>query len=120
MDLTHLKKCPGATAHMQDRRKSGGVQGDEGQTVIGGIDIMLGLSWWLRSKESTCKAEAAGDAGSSPGWRQSPGGGHGNLLQYFCLENPKDREDWWAIVHTVTKSWTRLKQLSMLIVYQGN
>ena len=49
-----------------------------------------------------------------------PGGEHGNLLQYFCLENPKDREDWWAIVHTVTKSWTRLKQLSMLIVYQGN
>ena len=91
---------------MQDRRKSGGVQGDEGQTVIGGIDIMLGLSWWLRSKESTCKAEAAGDAGSSPGWRQSPGGGHGNLLQYFCLEQPMDRGAWRAKVHKISESDT--------------
>ena len=37
-----------------------------------------------------------------------------NLLQCSCLENPMDRGAWWAIVHEVTKSWTRLKQLSML------
>ena len=38
-----------------------------------------------------------------PGWRKSPGGGHGNLLQYSCLENPMDRETWWATVRRVAK-----------------
>ena len=50
--------------------------------------------------------------GSIPGSGRSPGGGHGNPLQYFCLENPKDRGAWRATVHRVTKSWTRLKRLS--------
>ena len=36
-----------------------------------------------------------------------------NPLQYSCLENPPDRETWWAPVHGVTKSRTRLKQLSI-------
>ena len=35
----------------------------------------------------------------SPGWEDSPGGGHGNPLQYSCLENPTDREAWWATIH---------------------
>ena len=43
---------------------------------------------------------------------RSPGGGHGNRLQYSCLENPMDRGAWWATVHGVTKSQTRLKRLS--------
>ena len=37
--------------------------------------------------------------GSVPGWGRSPGGGHGNLLQYSCLENPMDRGAWRATVH---------------------
>ena len=45
--------------------------------------------------------------------QRSPGGGHVNLLQYSCLENPMDRGAWWATVDGVTNSWTRLKQLSM-------
>ena len=40
----------------------------------------------------------------SLGQRDSPGGGHGNSFQYSCLENPKDRGAWWAMVHGVTKS----------------
>ena len=36
------------------------------------------------------------------------GGGNGNWLQYSCLENSMDREGWWATVHGVTKSQTRL------------
>ena len=56
--------------------------------------------------------ENGGDEVSIPGSGRSPGGGHGNLLQYSCLENPIDRGAWWAIVHRVTKSWTGLKQLS--------
>ena len=35
-----------------------------------------------------------GDAGSIPGSGRSPGGGHDNPLQYFCLENPMDRGAW--------------------------
>ena len=62
-------------------------------------------------KESACNT---GDAGSIPGSGRSPEGGHGNPLQYSCLENPMDRGAWWAIVHGVTKSWTLLKWLSMM------
>ena len=43
------------------------------------------------------------------GGGRSPGGGHGNPLQYSCLENPMDREAWQAIVHGVAKSWTGLR-----------
>ena len=38
--------------------------------------------------------------------------GNGNPLQYSCLENPRDRVDWWAAVYGVTQSWARLKRLS--------
>ena len=52
------------------------------------------------------------DAGSVPGWGRSTGGGHGNPLQYSCLENPMVRGAWWATVHEGAKSQTRLKQFS--------
>ena len=60
-----------------------------------GISIQLcttqqhkGLPQWLSSKESACGAE---NSGSIPGLGRIPGGGHGNSLQYFCLENPMER-----------------------------
>ena len=43
------------------------------------------------------------DIGLITGAGRSPGGGHGNPLQYSCLENPMDRGAWRAIVHGVTK-----------------
>ena len=49
------------------------------------------------------------DMGSIPGMGRSPGGGYGNPLQYSCLENPMDREAWWATFHGVTKSQIGLK-----------
>ena len=52
------------------------------------------------------------DAGSIPGLGRSPGGRHGNLLQYSCLDNLMDGGAWQATVHRVTKNQTRLKQLS--------
>ena len=60
-------------------------------------------------KNPPASAEDVRDKGSIPGSGKSPGGGHGNPLQYFCLENPMDGGAWWAIVHGVTESWTRLK-----------
>ena len=54
-------------------------------------------------KSSACNA---GDLGSIPGSRRSPGEGNDNPLQYSCLENPVDRGAWRATVHGVTKSQT--------------
>ena len=54
-------------------------------------------------KESSCNA---GDLGSIPGSRRSPGEWKGYLLQYSCLGNPMDRGAWWATVHGVAKSGT--------------
>ena len=49
------------------------------------------------------------------------GEGNGNPLQYSCLENPVDGGAWWAAVHRVTQSWTRLKRLSMhACIGEGN
>ena len=59
-------------------------------------------------KNPSANAGDRGDAGSIPGLGRSPGGEHGDPLQYFCLENPVDRGAWWTIVHGVTKSWTLL------------
>ena len=60
-------------------------------------------------KESTCNAK---DAGLISELGRSPRGEHGNPLQNSCLEYPMDRGAWWATVHTVTKSWTQLNQVS--------
>ena len=59
-------------------------------------------------KNPPANAGDARDAGSIPGLERSPAVGNGNPLQYSCLENPRDREAWWAIVHGVAKSWARL------------
>ena len=60
-------------------------------------------------KESACNA---GDPGLIPGLGRLPGEGNGNLLQYSCLENSMDRGAWWATVHGVTKSQTRLSDFT--------
>ena len=66
---------------------------------------LRGFSGGSDGKESTCNA---GDPGSIPGLGRSPRGGHGNPLQYSCLENPMKRGTWWATVHGVANRWTRL------------
>ena len=57
-----------------------------------------GLPGWLSGKESAYSSGATGEAGLTPGSEISPGGGHGNPLQYSSLENPMDRGVWWATV----------------------
>ena len=55
-------------------------------------------------KNLPANAGDARDVGSIPGSGRSPGGGHGNSLQYSCLENPMDRGAWRVTVHGVAQS----------------
>ena len=59
-----------------------------------------------------CLAYNAGDLGSIPGSGRSSGEGNGIPLQYSCLKNPMDRGSWWATVHGVAKSWTRVSDFT--------
>ena len=67
---------------------------------------MLASQVALVVKNPPVNAEDVRDVGLIPGSGRSPGGGHGNPLQYYCQENPMDRGAWWAIVHGVAKSRT--------------
>ena len=67
----------------------------------------LGFSGGSDGEESVCNAR---DLGSVPGLGRSSGEGNSNPLQYSCLGNPLDRGAWWAMVHEVAKSWTRLRE----------
>ena len=69
-----------------------------------GAVLYIGLPWWLSGNECASNAGTAGDTGSVPGWGRSPGGWHGNPLQYSCLENAVDRGAWQGTVHRVAES----------------
>ena len=60
-------------------------------------------------KNPSASAGDIRDTGSVPGSGRSPGGGHGDPLQYSCLGNPMDRGAWWVIVHRVSKGQILLK-----------
>ena len=78
---------------------------------------IIGFPQWLAGKESTCNAGDTGDKGLIPGSGRSPGGGNGNLFQYSCQENLKDRGIWWVTVHRVSKNktlWSEWAQLRIL------
>ena len=63
-------------------------------------------------KNPPANAEGVRDAGWIPRLGRSPGGGHGNPLQYSCLENSMDGRAWRATAHRVAESRTRLKRPS--------
>ena len=69
-------------------------------------------------KNSRSNAGDTRDMGLIPGRGKSPGGGHGNPLQYSCLGNPRDRGAWWATVHRVAESDTTQAH-TMFIKYLG-
>ena len=75
------------------------------------IYIYVGFPGGSDGKASACNAE---DPGSIPGSGRSPGEGNGNPLQYSCLENSMDGGAWWATVHGITKSQTRLSNFTYL------
>ena len=60
----------------------------------------------LLVKNPLANAGDVRDTGLISGLGRSPGGGHGNPLQYSCLENPMDRGAWQAIVHRTANIWT--------------
>ena len=66
----------------------------------------------LMVKNPAANARDIRDPGSTPGSGRSPGEGHGNPLQYFCLENPRDRGAWQATAHGVVQSRTQLSNLA--------
>ena len=90
--------------------------------------LLIVLSWvsllWITTLSNviwnnlTCaNAGELKDVSSIPGSGRSPGGGHGNPLQYSYVKNPMDRGVWPATVHRVAKSRTQLKQLSTYTKY---
>ena len=69
----------------------------------------MGFPGGSDGKASACNA---GDRGSILVLGRSPGEGHGSPLQYSCLENPTDLGAWWAAVHGVVTSRTRLSDFT--------
>ena len=71
-----------------------------------GAPVTLGFPNGSVGQEFICNAGDTGDADWIPGSGRSPRGGSGNPPQCSSLENPVDREAWWAAIYGVTKSWT--------------
>ena len=71
--------------------------------------IQGGTSGGTSGKELPANARDLRGVGSIPGSGRYPGEGNGTPLQYCCLENPLDRDAWWAAVHRVTKGWAQLQ-----------
>ena len=80
------------------------------------VSLLLDFPGGSAGKKSACNAE---DLGLIPGSGRSPGEGNGAPLQYSCLENPMDWGAWWATVHGVAKSRTRLNDRSWSWVRQA-
>ena len=71
--------------------------------AVGFYYVMLGFPGGASGKEPACQCRKYNMTRVRSGAGRSRGGGHGNLLQYFCLENPMDRGAWWAAVHSIAK-----------------
>ena len=82
----------------------GVTESDTTEWLNNNSTLNIGLPGGASGKEPTCQCRKARDMGLIPGLGRSLGGGHGNPLQYSCLENPMDRGAWWVIVHMVIKS----------------
>ena len=74
------------------------------------LEKNIGFPGGTSGKEPHANAGDVRDEDSIPGSGRSPGGSHGNPLQYSCLENPMDRGAWWATIHGLAKSRSQLKE----------
>ena len=98
-----LTSCDGVEMH---GRRGGGMNWEIG------IDIYTLLVAQTVKRLSAMLETGVRSLGLIPGLGRSPGEGNGNPLQYSCLENPMDGGAWWAAVHGVTKSRTRLSDFT--------
>ena len=80
------------------------------------LKLKKGFPGGSEVKASACNG---GEVGSIPGLGRSPGEGNGNPLQYSCLENPMDGGAWWATVHGVAKSRTRLSDFTFTFTFKA-
>uniref|UniRef100_A0AC11CS53 Glutathione S-transferase zeta 1 n=1 Tax=Ovis aries TaxID=9940 RepID=A0AC11CS53_SHEEP len=88
-----------------------GARGEDGKKGKKGGVVIWASSGGTSGKNPPANAGDVRNLGSIPGSGRSPGEGHGNPLQYSCLEDPADRGAWWAAVHGVAKSRTRLSDV---------
>ena len=72
-------------------------------TIICDSMYVMGFPSGTSGKEPACNAGDTRDEGFIPGSGRSPGGRHGNSLQYSCPETPLDRGVWWATVHIICR-----------------
>ena len=77
-----------------------------------GFSLRDRLPKWLSGKESACQCKEYRRLRFDPWIGKITGEGNGNPLQNSCLENPTDREVWWATFHRVAKNWTWLTDLA--------
>ena len=82
---------------------------------LGLITFRMGFPGGSEVKVPACNL---GNLGSIPGSGRFPGEGNVNPLQYSCLENPMDRGAWWATVHEVAKSQTRLSDFTFTFTFR--
>ena len=89
--------------------------------VCTGVSFIMSFSGGTSGKEPSCQCKLDETrAGSIPGWGRRPGGGHGNPLQYSCLENPMDRGAWLVTIHRIAKvrhDWNDLARRHTLVYY---
>jgi len=83
------------------------------------IKCILHIDSGVEVKNSPANVGNVWDMDLMPWSRRSPGEGHGNPLQYSCLENPMVRGAWWAIVHGITNSQTWLSNWACTMVDEG-
>ena len=110
---TRSPKCP---KRLDEESKRKGISGRGNRINKGrahGTHLEIGFPLGTRGKEHACQCRRHKRHRFNPYVGKIPGGGLSNLVQYSGLENPMDRGTWWATVHGVTKSQTRLKRLSM-------
>ena len=88
--------------------------------MLGGIGSRRRRGRPRMRKRLSSSSSNARDLGSIPGLGRSPGEGNSNPLQYSCLENSMDGGAWWAKVHGVTKSQTRLSDSHFHSFHSGH
>ena len=106
--LAGLPELPGRRLRgvCPEERGSQGASGQLHYSVFGKHQGSSASQVALVVKNPPVNAEDVGDVGLIPEWGRSPGGRHGNPLEYSCLGNLIDRRALWATVHRVARSQT--------------